>query len=108
MSDQMKPSSAMGLGLFGAELAARPLLAKEAATEFSFGGFENAHAADVLALGVLRHLSGGSVNQVRLVLRRAEFWLDATTTLDCDATSFQQADEALLRAFGQEVALRQE
>lgn len=76
--------------------------------EFSIGGFDDERMADLLAMELLKGLSGATASQVRQVLRRAEFWLDATTRLDCAATSFQQADEALLRAYGEEVAQRQE
>lgn len=89
------------------ELKARVLRASPGDDEFSFGGFPDQYSADVLALDLLSQLSGGTVNQVREVLRRAEFWLAATTTLDCGATAFRKADEALHRAFGREVAQRQ-
>lgn len=74
---------------------------------FSFGGFDDAHAADVLALSVVKELSGLTVSQARQVLRRAEFWLEATSIFDAEASEFLKADETLLASFGQEVVERQ-
>ncbi len=71
--------------------------------EYELGGFPEASPADVMALAVLKTLSGLTVSQVRLVLNRADFILDATTTFDAEATAFLAADEALLAAFGQSV-----
>lgn len=74
---------------------------------YSFGGFDENKTADVLALSLLKGLSGLNVSQARQVLRRAEFWLEATSTFDAEASEFQRADEALLASFGQEVVERQ-
>jgi hypothetical protein len=48
---------------------------------------------DCLALSLLEQLHGLGVNSARYALRQAEFMLDATTTLNCSATAFQQAVE---------------
>ena len=71
--------------------------------EYELGGFPEASPADVMALAVLKTLSGLTVSQVRLVLHRADFLLDATSTFDAEATAFLEADEALLVAFGKSV-----
>lgn len=47
-----------------------------------------------LALEILRQFDGMGVNVARRILRRAEFWLDATSTVDCSTSSeFQRAVE---------------
>ena len=74
------------------------------AVDFTLGGFVEQEAADVLAAEVLKPLSGLTFSQVRLVLRRAELLLDATSTFSAETAEFQAANEALLAAFGQQVA----
>ncbi|WP_342705071.1 hypothetical protein OHZ10_28275 [Burkholderia arboris] len=55
--------------------------------------------AEQRALEIIRlHLTGLPVGQARRVLRRAEFWIDATTFVDRDASEFQRAYEELQRA----------
>ena len=53
---------------------------------------------ELRALSLLRQLDGLPVVVARRVLRQAEFWLDATTTLDCNATEFVRAVEGWTRA----------
>lgn len=59
--------------------------------------FEKDEEAEVLALELLKRLDGMPVAMIRQVLRRAEFWLDATTALDCSATEYQKAFEEYRR-----------
>ncbi|ONU48699.1 hypothetical protein [Burkholderia cenocepacia] len=55
--------------------------------------------AERRALEIIKaHLAGLPVGQARRVLKRAEFWIDATTIVDCDANEFQRAYEELQRA----------
>ena len=54
-----------------------------------------------IALRLLEQLNGLTVSQVRQVLHQAEILLDATTVLDCSATSFQQAAEGYRHASGE-------
>lgn len=59
-------------------------------------------ATDVLALNLLKLLDGLTVASVREVLHRAEFWLDAVSTLNCGkATEFARAVEGLRSAVGE-------
>ncbi len=44
---------------------------------------------------VQAHLDGLPVGQARQILQRAERWMDALTTVDCSASDFPQAVEAL-------------
>ena len=62
-------------------------------------GFKVDGEADVKAMELLKQLDGLAVSQVRLVLRRAEALLDATTTLECQSTWFQQADAGYRHVF---------
>lgn len=58
--------------------------------------------ANMCGLAVLRQFDGLPVPVIRQVLRRAEFWLGAVTTLDCgDATEFARAVEGWTRAVGE-------
>ncbi|CAG9261914.1 conserved hypothetical protein [Burkholderia diffusa] len=55
--------------------------------------------AERRALEIIKaHLADLPVGQARRVLRRAEYWIDATTLVDCSASEFQQAYEGLRRA----------
>lgn len=55
--------------------------------------------ADAMALTLLRSMQGIPVSIVRQVLKRADFWIDALTVLECGpATEFARAFEALQRA----------
>jgi hypothetical protein len=58
--------------------------------------------ANVQALELLRQFDGQPLPVVQQVLRRAEFWLSAVSTLDCgEATEFARAVEGLKRAAGE-------
>lgn len=58
--------------------------------------------ANVLALELLRQFDGQPLPVVQQVLRRAEFWLSAVSTLNCgEATEFARAVEGLKRAAGE-------
>ena len=56
---------------------------------------------NVAALGLLRSFDGQPVPVVQQVLRKAEFWLNAVTVLDCgESTEFARAVEGSRRATG--------
>ena len=56
--------------------------------------------ANRLALELLRQFDGQPLSVVRQVLRQAEFWLGAVTTLDCGpSTEFARASAAHQAAF---------
>jgi len=53
---------------------------------------------NALALTIVQILDGLPITSARLVLRRAEFWIDATQVVDCSSTECRRATEALLVA----------
>ena len=58
---------------------------------------------DAIALEFVAKLHGFPVSVARLVLRRADFWIDATQEVDCGSSEFQRAVEALQAAFPESV-----
>ncbi|WP_374348545.1 hypothetical protein [Chitinimonas sp.] len=66
--------------------------------------FANDAEAELLALKLLRGFHGMPVTLIRQVLRRADFWLDATTQLNTAASEFQRAYEGYRRASEQSTA----
>lgn len=58
--------------------------------------------AHLRALELLRQFDGQPVSVIRQVLRQADQWLDAVTTLGCgEATEFARAVEVWRRAAGE-------
>jgi ABC-type antimicrobial peptide transport system ATPase subunit len=58
--------------------------------------------AHLLALELLQQFDGQPVSVIRQVLRQADQWLDAVTTLSCgEATEFARAVEVWQRAAGE-------
>lgn len=53
---------------------------------------------DALALDIATRFHGFPIAVAKRVLRRTEFWLEATQELDCGSSEFQRAVEALRAA----------
>lgn len=54
---------------------------------------------DALALEIATRFHGLPIGVAKRVLRRTEFWLEATQEVDCGSSEFQRAVEALQAAF---------
>lgn len=53
---------------------------------------------DAIAFDIAKRFHGFPMAVARRVLRRTEFWLDATQEVDCGSSEFQRADAALRAA----------
>jgi len=54
---------------------------------------------DAMALEIAARFHGLPIAVAKRVLRRTEFWLDATQEVDCGSSEFRRAVEALQAAF---------